>query len=117
MAKCPLDLWIYQEIIFNLRPDIIVECGTGNGGSALFMAYVLDILNNGKVISIDLEHLEGKPQHERIDYLVGSSTSEDVRAQVARLISSEGRVMVVLDSRPSQGTCAQRVKNLQHICN
>ena len=34
--KCPLDLWIYQEIIFEITPDIIIECGTANGGSALF---------------------------------------------------------------------------------
>lgn len=98
VAKCPLDLWVYQEIIFELKPDVIIECGTYKGGSALFMAHVLDILNNGKVISIDIEDIELRPQHKRIDYLLGSSTSEDVVAQVARLISGKERVMVVLDS-------------------
>ena len=98
VSKCPLDLWVYQEIIFKLKPDVIIECGTWKGGSALFMAHLLDILNNGKVISIDLEDVQGKPQHKRIDYLLGSSTSEGVVAQVSRLIGSKERVMVVLDS-------------------
>jgi cephalosporin hydroxylase len=98
VQKCPLDLWVYQEIIFELKPDVIIECGTYKGGSALFMAHLLDIVNKGKVISIDLEDIEGRPQHKRIDYLLGSSTSEDVVAQVARLISDKERVMVILDS-------------------
>ena len=40
--KCPLDLWIYQEILHETRPDVIVESGTAGGGSALFLACVLD---------------------------------------------------------------------------
>jgi cephalosporin hydroxylase len=98
VTKCPLDLWVYQEIIFNLKPDIIIECGTGKAGGTLFMAHILDILNNGKVISIDLEDVEGRPRHKRIDYLLGSSTSEGVVALVSRLIDSNEKVMVILDS-------------------
>ena len=51
--KCPLDLWVYQEIIFELRPDVIVECGTCKGGSALFLASMCDMVRNGRVFSID----------------------------------------------------------------
>jgi cephalosporin hydroxylase len=98
IAKNPLDLWVYQEIIFKLKPDVIIECGTVSGGGALFMAHMLDILNNGKVISIDLEDREGKPQHKRIRYLLGSSTSEDIVALVSSLIDSNEKVMVILDS-------------------
>jgi cephalosporin hydroxylase len=98
VTKCPLDLWVYQEIIFKVKPDVIIECGTGKGGSALFMAQILDILNNGKVISIDIEDVEGKPLHKRIDYLLGSSTSEDIVTLVSGLIDSNDKVMVILDS-------------------
>jgi cephalosporin hydroxylase len=98
VAKCPLDCWVYQEIIFKLKPDVIIECGTYKGGSALFMACILDILSSGRVISIDLEDKEEKPQHKRIDYLLGSSTSEDIVTQVSKLIGGTERVMVVLDS-------------------
>jgi cephalosporin hydroxylase len=98
VTKCPLDLWVYQEIIFKVKPDIIIECGTGKGGCALFMAQILDILNNGKVISIDIEDVEGKPLHKRIDYLLGSSTSEDIVTLVSGMIDSKEKVTVILDS-------------------
>ena len=42
IAKCPLDLHIYQEIIFELKPNVIIECGTAYGGSALYLAFICD---------------------------------------------------------------------------
>ncbi|OGO04734.1 MAG: cephalosporin hydroxylase [Chloroflexi bacterium RBG_13_54_8] len=96
--KCPLDLWVYQEIIFSLKPDVIIECGTASGGSALFMASILDIAGAGEVITVDIEGARGKPQHRRVQYLVGSSTSEDTVACIAGLVSGKQTVMVVLDS-------------------
>jgi cephalosporin hydroxylase len=96
--KCPMDLWVYQEIISNVRPDVIIECGTWKGGSALSMAHILDILDNGKVLTIDIDDVQGRPEHKRINYLLGSSTSEDIVATAKQLIRSNERVMVVLDS-------------------
>lgn len=42
--KCPLDLWIYQEILFKTKPDIIIETGTNEGGTTLFLANICDIM-------------------------------------------------------------------------
>ena len=61
--KCPLDTWIYQEIMAEIRPDLIVETGTAFGGSALFMAHMMDILGKGEIITIDIEHKENRPVH------------------------------------------------------
>src|SRR5205814_5088191 len=61
--KCPLDLWVYQEIIFELRPHVIVECGTFKGGSALFMASILDQIDRGHVLTVDIEERSGLPKH------------------------------------------------------
>ncbi len=55
VMKCPLDLWQYQEIIYELKPDIIIECGTARAGGALFLASVCDLVNHGSVITIDIE--------------------------------------------------------------
>jgi cephalosporin hydroxylase len=97
-AKCPLDFWIYQEILSETRPDVIIECGTAFGGSALFMASVFDVLGHGEIMSIDIEDIPGRPHHPRISYVLGSSTDpEIVRRVVARAGAAE-RVMVILDS-------------------
>lgn len=95
--KCPLDLWIYQEIIYKHKPDFIIETGTHNGGSALFLATVCDAVNNGTVISIDILKRD-YPIHKRIKYLTGSSVENDVLQQIELMIQSDQKIMVILDS-------------------
>src|SRR5439155_7626179 len=77
-AKCPLDLWVYHDILAEVRPDIVIETGTFLGGSALFMASCMDTLGHGRVITIDIEDHPERPSHPRITYLVGSSTDSAV---------------------------------------
>jgi cephalosporin hydroxylase len=95
--KCPLDLWIYQEILFETRPGLIVETGTAAGGSALFLASICDLLGHGHVVTIDVAEGE-RPPHPRISYLHGSSTDPVIVAQVQRMAATADGVMVVLDS-------------------
>lgn len=97
-VKCPLDCWIYQELIFKCKPDIIVECGTFNGGSALYLAGICDQLNKGKIITIDVESFKGKPKHNRIKYLLGMSTEDKIVKQVKGFIKPKDKVLVILDS-------------------
>jgi cephalosporin hydroxylase len=101
--KNPLDLWVYQEIIFEQRPELIVETGTYRGGSAFYLASICDLVGAGEVVSIDVEPLrEDYPAHPRITYLGGrSSTDPDVVAQVRGRAQGK-RVLVVLDSDHSQ---------------
>jgi cephalosporin hydroxylase len=47
-SKCPLDLWVIQEILFEGKPDVIIETGTAYGGSALFLASMCDLMNHGR---------------------------------------------------------------------
>jgi cephalosporin hydroxylase len=98
VQKCPLDLWIYQEILFEQKPDLIVECGTNRGGSALFMAAMCDLMDRGEIISIDIQEYENRPQHERVTYLLGSSTSDEIVGQVDAARQGKGCVLVILDS-------------------
>ena len=96
--KCPLDLWIYQEIVVETEPDVIIETGTRFGGSAAFLAGVCDLLGRGRVVTVDIKQLSGQPRHPRIEYVLGSSASAASLAQVQRLIAPGERVMVILDS-------------------
>ena len=94
--KCPLDLWVYQEILWELRPDLVVETGTHQGGSALFLAAVMDAIGHGQVISIDTVAAERRA-HPRVRYLHGSSTDDATLAAVRDTPAPATR-MVVLDS-------------------
>jgi cephalosporin hydroxylase len=102
--KNPLDLWVYQEIMAETRPDVVVETGTYRGGSAHFLASVCDLLGSGEVVSIDIElWREDYPQHPRITYLAGrSSTDAGVLAEVSERVEGR-RTLIVLDSDHSQG--------------
>lgn len=95
--KSPLDLWTYQEILVETRPDLVVECGTRFGGAAYYIATLLDLIGHGQVVTVDIEALKGRPVHRRISYLVGSSTDPAIVAQV-RGTAAGKRVMVILDS-------------------
>jgi cephalosporin hydroxylase len=98
VAKCPLDLWIYQEIINETLPTIIVETGTAHGGSALFLASMCDLLGSGRIVTVDVSEQPQKPQHDRISYISNSSTSEETISQLKSLIKTDDKVMVILDS-------------------
>jgi cephalosporin hydroxylase len=93
--KNPLDLWVYQEILHRTRPDTIIETGTYEGGSALYLASVCDFLGHGQVVSIDIA-ARAQPEHQRITYIDGGSTEPQTVARA----NLGGRTMVVLDSDP-----------------
>lgn len=65
------DMWVYQEIIHECRPDYIVEIGSLFGGSALFMANVCDMMGHGSIISIDISRENYRVSHPRIVELTG----------------------------------------------
>lgn len=98
MLKCPFDLWMYQELIVRLHPDLIVETGTFEGASAFYYASLLDLLGHGEIVTVDIEERANRPQHPRITYLAGSSTDEKVVEQVHGKSQDKSIVMVILDS-------------------
>jgi cephalosporin hydroxylase len=97
-AKCPLDLWVYQEILFELRPEVIVECGTAYGGSALYLARTCDLIGTGRVVTIDVVEEPDRPTHPRITYLNGSSTAPEILERVIHEVKGSAPVLVLLDS-------------------
>lgn len=102
VAKCPLDLWIYQELVVDLRPDLVIETGTAAGGSALFIASCMDLVGTGRVLTIDITEWPHRPTHDRITYVAGSSTAPEVVARAAAEAENASVVMVTLDSKHSR---------------
>ncbi len=95
--KCPLDLWIYQELLVRTQPAFVIETGTFAGGSALYLASILEQIGQGEVISLDVSTRANRPQHPRITYLKGSSTDAALVTEVKSRVKT-ARAMVILDS-------------------
>jgi len=108
--KCPTDLWVYQEILSKLRPDLIIETGTAYGGSALYLASICDLINHGHVVTIDVKEIPTWPIHNRITYLVGSSVEEKIVAKVSDFAKGASTVLVILDSDHSLSHVAAELK-------
>ena len=108
-AKCPLDLWVYQEILFEVRPELVVECGTYAGGSALFLAQMCDLIGRGQVMTIDVNDM-AKITHPRIARVLGSSTAPQVVEHVRREAAGRSPVLVILDSDHSAGHVLEEMR-------
>jgi len=100
-AKCPMDMWVYQELMFQLKTDLFIETGTLQGGSALFFAQMFDLMGKGKVITIDIDgdnNNSNRPKHPRIKYITGSSIDPDIVAGLIPDVEAAESVMVMLDA-------------------
>ena len=98
VAKCPMDMWVYQEMMHKLQTDLLIETGTLLGGSALFFAQMFELMGRGKVLSIDIELNSDLPQHPRIEYIKGSSIAPEVLDRARAAAAEANSVMVLLDS-------------------
>jgi cephalosporin hydroxylase len=106
VIQFPQDMVAMQEIIWRVKPDLIVETGIAHGGSRVMYASILALLGGeGEVLGIDIdirEHnrvaIESHRMASRIRMLQGSSTDPEIAAQVAERAASASRVLVVLDS-------------------
>ena len=101
LLKCPMDLWMYQELLFRDRPDFVVETGTFQGGSALYLANIFDQIGYGRVITIDTTPQPDRPIHPRIQYVHGSSIDPAIVTKVRAAIDGR-RTMVILDSEHTE---------------
>jgi cephalosporin hydroxylase len=97
ILKNPFDLWIFQEIIYDVKPDLIIETGTHKGGSALYYSFLLDKLGKGRIISIDIQDWGPLPKLKRVTYLRGSAVSQEITEKIAKMIKPGEKVMVILD--------------------
>jgi cephalosporin hydroxylase len=106
IIQLPDDLIRLQEVIWALKPDVIVETGVAHGGSLVFHASVLQIIGRGRVIGIDIEirphnrkAIEEHKLAQGITLVEGSSTSAQTIGTVKSLIAPGERVLVILDAR------------------
>jgi cephalosporin hydroxylase len=105
-----LDLWTTQEAISEIRPALLIETGTNRAGSALFYAHLMDILGNGRVLTIDIVKLH-EVEHPRIEFVIGSSTDPEIVDHVrAAAAEADGPVMVILDGNHDRDHVAKELE-------
>lgn len=106
IIKLPTDIVLFQEIVWDVKPDLIVETGIAHGGSLILSASMLELIGgSGQVVGIDvdirkhnLEAIQRHPMFKRIALLEGSSTSPDIVRHVSEMAAGKRSVMVCLDS-------------------
>jgi len=105
VIQSPIDLMLMQELVFKVQPDVIIETGIAHGGGLVFYASLMELLNKGKVIGIDIdirEHnrkvIEVHPLFKRIAMIEGDSVSEKTLQEVRKRIPKNSKVIVCLDS-------------------
>ncbi len=106
VIQFPQDLVAMQEIIWRVRPEVIVETGVAHGGSLVFSASMLELLGGDRiVVGVDIDirahnrvEIEKHPLAKRIRMIQGSSVDDATAAQVRALVAGRKSVMVMLDS-------------------
>jgi cephalosporin hydroxylase len=105
IIQFPQDIMAMQEIIWQVKPDLIVETGIAHGGSLIFYASMLELIGEGQVLGIDVDirqhnrvEIEQHPMFKRITMIEGSSIDEEIAKQVYDLAKGKSRILLVLDS-------------------
>lgn len=106
IIQFPQDMVAIQEIIWDTKPDLVIETGIAHGGSLIFTASILELIGgSGEVLGIDLdirEHnkkeIESHALFNRIQMVEGSSIDEKTTDLVYNIAKSKSRVIVILDS-------------------
>jgi cephalosporin hydroxylase len=109
IVKLPADLWTLQELIYELQPDLVIETGTAHGGSASYMAHLLDLNQRGRIVTIDPHDYPDRPAHPRIEYWAASSVDPAVIERLTPIVAAAGTVMVILDSLHSTHHVRQEI--------
>jgi len=105
IIQYPQDMIAMQEIIWQVKPDLIIETGIAHGGSLIYYASLLELIGKGEVLGIDIdirEHnrreIEGHPMFKRIKMFQGSSISNEIIERVKKYAEGKGAILVCLDS-------------------
>ena len=105
IIQLPEDLVRIQEVVYRIKPDVIVETGVAHGGSVVYYAGLCKAIGRGRVIGIDIEirspNRQAIEQHELAPFITlveGNSTDPAVVARVKSLVRPEERGLVILDS-------------------
>lgn len=117
IVQLPEDMIRVQEVIYRVRPDVIIETGVAHGGSLVYYASLCKVMGQGRVIGIDIEirqhnrnAIEAHEMSQLITLLEGSSTSPAVVEKTRALVKSGETALVILDSNHTKSHVADELE-------
>lgn len=117
IIQTPEDILMMQEVIWKVRPDIIIESGIAHGGALILYASLLELIGKGRVVGVDVDirqynrlAIEGHPMSKRITMIEGDSVAEDIVERVASHIRPGDTVLVALDSNHTKQHVASELE-------
>ena len=117
IIQFPQDIMAIQELIWKVKPDLIIETGIARGGSLIFSASILELLGKGEVIGIDIDirkhnrkEIEKHPLMKRITMIEGSSIDKKVVNQIHKISKGKKKIMVFLDSNHTHKHVLEEMK-------
>jgi len=122
IIQLPEDMIRAQEVLYRVRPDVLVETGIAHGGSLIFYASLFKAMGHGRVIGVDIEirphnrrAIEAHELYSLITLIEGNSIEEEVVKQVRSFIRRNEKVMVVLDSNHSKSHVLAELEAYHHL--
>jgi len=117
IIQFPQDIIALQEIIWKIKPDLIIETGIARGGSLIFLSSMLEMIGNGEVVGIDIDirkpnrkAIENHPMYKRITMIEGSSINTSTVRRVFRIAKGKQKVMLILDSNHTKRHVLKELK-------
>src|SRR5262249_24395703 len=92
--KCPLDCSIYQEILWETKPDVVIEIGSFAGGSTMFLWHLMDLMGKGEVVSVGIDRSRVKDSHPPIRQGTRDCSSTEVLEQVQRACKGNSTMVI-----------------------
>lgn len=124
IIQYPQDILIIQELIWKIKPDLIIETGIARGGSLIFTASILELIGKGNVIGIDIDireqnrkEIEKHQMFKRITMLEGSSIDKKIINKIFKLAEGKKKILVLLDSFHTQNHVLQELKLYSPLVN
>lgn len=122
IIQLPQDMMAMQEIIWQVKPDLIIECGIAHGGSIIYYASLLELQGHGEVLGIDLdirphnrEAIEQHPMSKRIRMIEGSSIDPAI-AELVRAAAAGKKVILVLTPTTPTSMCSKSCACMRLWC-
>ena len=117
IIQYPQDMIAMQELIWNIKPDLIIETGIAHGGSLIYYASIMELIGHGEIVGVDIDirdhnrkAIEEHPMFKRISMIQGSAVDENIVNQVREKAKGKKTVMVSLDSNHTHAHVLEELK-------